>query len=99
MPSSKPVIAVRLHPIVHARIEKAALEQGRSVANLVAFELQKVYGGPPSTSEKMDQILAVIDKSNVRAQKRVAATGRQVDLKEVTGGIAAAVKRGPVRSK
>lgn len=82
MTSSKPVIAVRLDPIVHARIEKAALEQGRSVANLVAFELQKVYGGPPSTSEKMDQILAVIDKSKTRTLKRAAATGRQVDSRK-----------------
>lgn len=84
MTSSKPVIAVRLDPAVHARVEKAAREQGRSPANLVAFELQKLYGGPESFDEKLDRAVGLAQKFEVRAKP---------------GGIAAAVKRRPAKSK
>jgi hypothetical protein len=51
---------------------------------LVAFELQKLYGGPESFDEKLDRAVGLAQKFEVRAKP---------------GGIAAAVKRRPPKSK
>jgi hypothetical protein len=83
MPSSKPLIALRLPQPMHDLVRDLAAKDGRTVSNFIEQQLRRLVG-------------ADLEPVFVPPRKRRVRKGRQLDI---TDAIAAAVKRGPSKHK
>jgi len=82
MPSSKPLIALRLPTEMHSKIVQLAAAEDRSVTNFIEHQLRRLLDV---------QLKPVFTPAQLADIKRHDA--KQMDITEA---IAAAVKRGPV---
>lgn len=90
MPSDKPAVLVRLETDLHARVVEAAQEQGRSVSNLIAFELRKVF---PSWADRAAAINDAIERAGEIPPER------QVDIEDLAPPPARKRKRSAARKR
>jgi hypothetical protein len=75
MPSSKPLIALRLEQALYDRLAAVAHQQGRTPANFIAQQLRVTLSMTPSITNQLDLvdgIAAAVERGPVARSRRSA---------------------------